>query len=358
VEGNKSALKIALKILIGLLVLFMLVIFYIDLTSGQTRPIRDEDNNIIPESIAVLEKVELGGMEQWISIRGHDRDNPVLIWLHGGPGSTQMPLAHHLDRELEKEFVVVHWDQRGAGKSNPRGFDQDTMSVEQFKSDGLELIEYMLERLDKEKVYLLGHSWGTCLGIELAEENPHYLHAYIGVSQVVDDRRAVQIAYDWAMETAREKDDRDRREFLEELGEPPYDHSEYRQLARLIGEYGGNFDLDIWRIALIVFRAPEYRVIDYGRLLGGMNRGGSPLHDDKMLHFNYIEAVPALEAPAFFLVGANDYNTPAELVEEYYEQLEAPQKELIIFENSAHTPFLKEKEQFYQTIIEIKEKTY
>ncbi len=352
-------MKIALKILIGFLVLFMLVIFYIDLTSGQTRPIKNEEGHVLPGSIAALEKVELGGMEQWILIRGENMDNPVLVWLHGGPGSTQMPLAHHLDRKLEEEFVVVHWDQRGAGKSNPRSFDEKTMSLKQFKSDGLELIEYIIERLDKEKVYLLGHSWGTCLGIELTAENPDYIHAYIGVSQVVNDRRAVRIAYDWLMETAREKNDRDRIEFLEELGEPPYDHFEYRQLASLVGEYGGNFDLDIWRIALVALRSPEYRVVDYFRLLGGMNRGGGPLHDgEEMLHFNYIEAVPALEAPVFFLVGAKDYNTPTELVEEYYQTIEVPRKDLIIFEDSAHTPFLKETELFYQTLINIKEKTY
>lgn len=351
-----TALKIVLKIIAGLFALFLLAIFYIDFTSGRTSQIRDEDGHILPGSIAELEKVELGGMEQWISIRGHDKNNPVLIWIHGGPGSTQMPLAHHLDHELEKEFVIVHWDQRGAGKSNPRGFDESTMSLEQFKADGLELIEYILKRLDQEKVFLLGHSWGTCIGVELAAENPQLIHAYIGVSQVVNDQRAVQIAYDWLMEKAKEKNERERIEFLEELGEPPYRHNEYRQLASLVAEYGGNFDQEIWRIALIVFDAPEYRVIDYYRLLGGMNRGGKPLHEEAMLHFNYIETVPALEMPTFFLVGAKDYNTPAELVKKYYDLIEAPQKELIIFEESAHTPFLKEPGRFYQTLIGIKTK--
>ncbi len=358
VSNMEAAFKIALKVLLGLLALFVLAVIYMEITSGQTRPFKDDDGNIVPGSIAALEQVELGGVEQWISIRGKNRNNPVLIWLHGGPGSTQMPLAHHQDSELEKEFVVVHWDQRGAGKSNPRGFDENTMSLEQFKADGLELIEHVLNRMEKEKVYLLGHSWGTCLGIELSAENPEYLHAYIGVSQVVDDRRGVEIAYDWLVETAMEKNDRDRKEFLDELGAPPYDHGEYRQLARLVSLYGGNFDLDTWRIALIAFRAPEYRPVDYVRLLGGMSRGGGPLHDEEeMLHFNYIDSVPALEVPVFFLVGANDYNTPARLVEEYYNSLEASHKELVIFEESAHTPFLKEPGPFYQTLIEIKEKT-
>lgn len=354
----ETALKIALKATLGLLALFVLAVIYMEITSGRTRPFEDDSGNAVPGSIAVLEKIELGGVEQWISIRGMSRDNPALIWLHGGPGSTQMPLAHHLDSALEKEFVVVHWDQRGAGKSNPRGFDENTMSFEQFKDDGLELIKHVLNRLDKEKVYLLGHSWGTCLGIELSAENPELLHAYIGVSQVVNDRRGVEIAYDWLVETATERNDRDRKEFLEDLGAPPYDHGEYRQLARLVGLYGGNFDLDMWRIALIVLKAPEYRPVDYVRLLGGMSRGGGPLHEEgEMLHFNYIESVPALEVPVFFLVGAGDYNTPAGLVEKYYNSIEASHKELVVFENSAHTPFLKEPGPFYRTLIEIKEKT-
>ncbi len=324
-----------------------------------TPQFKDDRGNVIPESIAVLEEIELGNMKQWISVRGRDRTNPVLLWLHGGPGSAQMPLAHHLDRSLEREFVVVHWDQRGAGKSNHCGFDIKTMSVEQFKDDARELIAYLQDLLGQERVYLLGHSWGTLLGIELAAEDPDLFHAYIGVSQVVDNQRAERIAYNWLLEEIEQNDNREDLGKLQAIGEPPYNHNEYRNLARLVAAYGGNFDVELWQLALVAAKAPEYTFIDYFRMLDGMTRGGGPLHDEsKMMQFNFIEQVPAAEIPVYFLIGAKDYNTPLELVEKYYKVIDAPQKGLVVFEKSAHTPFYRENDQFNRSIIEIKAGTY
>ncbi len=323
-----------------------------------TRQFKDAEGNILPGSIAALEEVELGNLKQWISIRGRDVSNPVLLWLHGGPGAAQMSLSHHIDEDLEEEFVVVHWDQRGAGKSNHRGFKEETMTFEQFKSDALDLVEYLKERQQTEKIYLLGHSWGTHLGTELAAEYPEHFHAYIGVSQLVESRRQLEIAYEWLEEEIEKRKDKDSLNRLGEIGVPPYKHSDYKEFAQLVSSYGGNFDKEMWRLAFISFRADEYTFMDYYRLLDGMNRGGASLHPEgEMLGVNFPEHIPALEVPVFFLVGNNDYNTPLRLVEEYYEKLEAPQKELIIFNNSAHTPFLGETEKFNREIIEIKKQT-
>jgi hypothetical protein len=122
------------------------VVFYLGVWAS-TPPITDADGNEVPGSIAVLEKVTPGGLEQWILIRGTNAANPVLLWLHGGPGAAQMPLAHHIDGHLEERFVVVHWDQRGAGKSNHRGFDERTMRVERYVDDARELVEHLRRRL-------------------------------------------------------------------------------------------------------------------------------------------------------------------------------------------------------------------
>ena len=141
-----------------LIIIIMLSLFFIGCASVSTQLIRDEKGNVIPESIASLQKVKLGGMDQWILIRGYDVSNPILLWLHGGPGAAQMPVAHHFNGDLEKDFVVVHWDQRGAGKSNPKDFDEQTMTLEQFISDAHELTQYLKKRFHKRKIYLLGHS--------------------------------------------------------------------------------------------------------------------------------------------------------------------------------------------------------
>jgi len=118
-----------------------------------TEPFKTSDGTVVEESVSELSFVTIGGMEQAILVRGENRSNPVLLWLHGGPGAAQMPLAHHLDRELEKEFVVVHWDQRGAGKSNHRGFDEQSMKFDRYVTDAHELIGYLKERFEQEKIF-------------------------------------------------------------------------------------------------------------------------------------------------------------------------------------------------------------
>jgi len=137
-----------------------------------------------------LLSVELGVMEQWITVRGDDRNNPLLLWLHGGPGSSQMPVAHKYDSLLEKEFVIVHWDQRGAGKSNTRDFDERTMSRNRFIQDCHELTLYLKNTRHRESIYLLGHSWGSQPGVLAARRYPEDYRAYIGLSQVVDPLEA------------------------------------------------------------------------------------------------------------------------------------------------------------------------
>jgi pimeloyl-ACP methyl ester carboxylesterase len=330
------------------------VVYYLGVWAA-TPPITDADGNEVPGSIALLEKVELGGLEQWILIRGTNTTNPVLLWLHGGPGAAQMPLAHHIDgRRLEERFVVVHWDQRGAGKSNHRGFDQRTMRVERYVDDARELVEHLRRRLGQEKLVLLGHSWGTQLGIELVHAHPEYFHAYIGVSQVVNHERATEIARDWLLQTIDPALAPGDLRALREIEIPARRHSEYRKLNRLVDAYGGSFDVPVTRLARIAMRAPEYTALDYLRLLRGMNRGGGPMHEGGiMAGYDFIRRIPVVDVPVYFFSGANDYNTPLALVREYYETIDAPQKALVVFERTAHMPFLAEREKFADEVIRV-----
>jgi len=324
-----------------------------------TNEILGEEGSIPENPISELITIELGGLEQYILLRGSDQANPLLLWLHGGPGGAQMPLAHALDSQLEQEFVVVHWDQRGSGKSNHSGFDENTMTFDQFLSDANELVQYLKQRFHQDKIFLLGHSWGTQLGIELSKNYPDDFHAYIAVSQVVNHERATEIAHKWLQETISPDEAPDDFQLLNEIEIPASKHSEYRKLNRLTDKYGGSFDVSLIQLVRIAARAPEYNLRDYLRLLDGMNRGGGPMHRDGIMGgFNYMEQIPAIDIPVYFLIGNNDYNTPHQLVKEYFELLEAPQKELILFEHSAHTPFLAEPEKFSSTIINIKQQLF
>ncbi len=355
-----------LKIITGIIALFFTVLALILLIVVRgalfpyTEPFKADDGKLIDESIAELSFVELGGMKQAILIRGKNQSNPVLLWLHGGPGAAQMSLAHHLDSELEKEFIVVHWDQRGAGKSNHREFDEQSMRFDRFLSDAHELIGYLKERFSQEKIFLLGHSWGTQLGIELASKYPEDIYAYISVSQVVDNHRAYEMGHEWLQEQIQKGQNPDDVKRLEELGSPPFtEHSKHVAFAQLVGKYGGNFDISMGRLARIAFRAPEYSLVDYYRWLNGANRGSGPMWDEVYArHINYTEKVTKLEIPFFFFAGLHDFNTPHRLVKEYFETIDTPMKELITFENSAHTPFLGEPDKFASEIIKVKQRIW
>jgi pimeloyl-ACP methyl ester carboxylesterase len=306
--------------------------------------------------IARLEEVELGGMNQWISIRGEDKTNPILLWLHGGPGLAQMPLAHYLDSELEKEYVVVHWDQRGAGKSNPLDFDESTMTEEQFLSDAYELVKYLQDSLGQEKIYLLGHSWGSKLGIELVNMYPEDFHAFISVTQIVNIEEGLDISYEWLKNEIERNDDVRSLEKLEKIGEPPYNIKRYRDFANIMVSYGGNIDLSREELIRIGIQAPEYTFLEYIQWLDGALRNAGPIWSTSDEHdIDYRDEITSVDVPIYFFAGRNDYTTPLVLIEDYFEKIQAPKKELIIFENSAHTPFLKESEKFYNEVINVKE---
>ena len=172
-----------------LIVMLALVLFLSATGLGyralQQRNIRAETQIDAPEGIQSLERVELGGIDQWIKIRGHDRSNPILLFLHGGPGITELPVSHLFDTELEKHFTVVHWDQRASGKTRGEGFDEADLTIPTYLYDTLELVNYLTARFDKEKIYLVGHSWGSMLGTLMVRDHPELFHAYVGMGSKI-----------------------------------------------------------------------------------------------------------------------------------------------------------------------------
>jgi pimeloyl-ACP methyl ester carboxylesterase len=156
-----------------------------------------------PHGIAELKQLELNGYPQWVLIRGHNVSDPLFLFLHGGPGESNLWLAHHTMKELERHFVCVNWDQRGAGKSLLPGPDPATMTIEQLYEDTLALIELLLARFEKEKLLLLGHSWGGLLATKVAARHPDLLHGVILMNSTIDNRRGEDLSYRWALERAR-----------------------------------------------------------------------------------------------------------------------------------------------------------
>jgi pimeloyl-ACP methyl ester carboxylesterase len=319
-----------------------------------TPPITDAQGEIIPGSIATLEKVKLGNSEQWILIRGRDVNNPILLFLAGGPGGSQLTTARHALAGLEEHFVVVNWEQPGAGKSFS-AVDRATLTPERYISDGRELVLYLRQRFGQEKVYVLGESWGSALGIMLVQRYPDLFHAHIGTAQMVAFLETDRICYEFAIEWARERGDAQRVQQLQRQGPPPYYGTgvAWKQVNYLKDTYAymnQNLAIHTDFNTLRDLASPEYGLLDK------VNWARGPLDTlgvvyQQLWDIDFREQAPRLEVPVYFLTGRHDVNAPPALIEEYYELLDAPHKELIWFEHSGHSPWVSEPDKFIDVVV-------
>ena len=319
-----------------------------------------------PDGIQSLETVLLGGVEQSIYLRSLDASNPVLLFLHGGPGMSEMVPVRHYNRELEEHFVVVTWDQRGAGKSFSPDIPEETMTLGQIVEDTLELTRMLRERFNVDRIYLVGHSWGSIVGVHAADRYPDFYHAYVGVGQAVDFVEAEKISYQFTLDRARALGNEKAVRELQDIGSPPYPVENFAEfigvqrkwLFRFGGEvYGETNNLRyVAGILGMHLVAPEYSIGDTVNLVRGNQWSGHLLLDD--LHAtNLPDQVPTLDVPTYFFVGRHDYVTVFEKVESYYEVLGAPHSELVWFEESAHSPNFEEPDRFAREMLRVREES-
>ncbi len=323
---------------------------------AMTPPITDEQGNPLPGSIAVLEKVSLNGSEQWVSIRGHDTSKPVLLFLAGGPGGSQLATARFALEELEQHFVIVSWEQPGAGKS----FDsvkRSTLTPERYIEDARALIMNLRQRFGEDKVYVLGESWGSALGIMIAQRYPELVHAFVGTGQMVAFLETDLMCYEFSMNWAQERGDSAKIEKLQKQGPPPYYGKDvaWKQVAYLTDTFTYmNQNPAIKDNGFNTFRdlaAPEYGLYDKVSWFRGVIETLGIVYP-QLWEVDFRVQARELEVPVYFLIGRHDINAPAVLTEQYYELLEAPHKEIIWFEHSGHTPWVSESHLFAQTMVE------
>jgi len=189
---------------------------------GRTSPFRTATGEIVPGSIAELGYQRLGGIDQWVMIRGESLTNPPLIHLHGGPGFSETRLFRHFNAPLEKGFTVVYWDQRGAGKSFARNIPRSSMTVEQFIADLDQLVDAVRTRVGKDKVAIFGHSWGSVLGVLYAARFPQKVAAYVGSGQIGNWPAAESASHAFALAEAQRLTNRKALRDLRDIGPPPY----------------------------------------------------------------------------------------------------------------------------------------
>ena len=326
---------------------------------ASTAPIKDAWGKTIPGSIAYLERFMLGGVEQGMLIRGINVDNPVLLYLHGGPGTSELGMVRqHNIPALEKHFTVVVWDQRGAGMSYAARSPESGMTVEQFIADVHELTLLLCQRFGKTKIYLVGHSWGSALGLLTVQRYPDLYYAYVGVGQVVNMREGERLSYAWASEQAEQAGDTRSIKKLKAIGPPPY-LDDFRSklmtqrgiLGRYGGEVHGNRNGGTFILLRALLLASEYSWADRINVFRGIF-ANMRLMWPKILDIDLMKQAPELEVPVYFLEGRHDYEAPATLAESYFQMLRAPRKELIWFEQSAHFVNTEEAELFNRFFID------
>lgn len=312
------------------------------------------------DGINRLEAVELGGVKQWVSIRGENPKAPVLLFLHGGPGSANLAKLRIQTPELEKHFVVVNWDQRGAGKSFSPFAPASALTRKQYVSDAHELVGWLKARFGVEKIYLMGFSWGTVLGLTLASQYPDDFAAFISVSQEVDFQTGERLSLEYALESAYRAGNEQARQELSSV-DPAYSSSDWQtQLGiqrKWLLHFGGVYhsaDSFSHEIKMLFF-APEYSFIETSLWPLGSNRSLGQTWPE-LMQVNFFEEVPALGCPVVFFVGRYDYNAPSSLTESYYQKLDAPAgKRLVWFENAAHDIFFDEPEKLMREMLTILE---
>ncbi len=315
-------------------------------------------NTITPagDSSSVPQYVTIGGIPQAILVRGVDTTYPVLLMLHGGPGFTEMALFSTYNKELEKHFIVVNWDQRGAGLSFAPGIPDSTINIQQYVNDAHELVGWIKKRYNKEKIYVLGHSWGSILGVYLVQQFPNDFHAYIGVAQAVNVFENESQSLQFTIDTAKAENN---KEALAELKDV---QKRYPPNGKVTIP-----DLMIQRKWLTYYGGSAYKERNYDKIFSRIPLSNNPLYDtalvqagnafvlhamlSEIMDVNLIKTAPKLEVPAYFLLGRFDYNCPFKIAEEYYNILQASYKEIIWFENSAHLIPFEEPDKMHDVII-------
>ena len=320
---------------------------------GKTPPFRGPNGEILPGSIAEIGYQRLGGIDQWVVIRGESLANPPLIFLHGGPGFSEMRVFRHFNAPLEKSFTVAHWEQRGAGKSFDRKIPKSSMTVEQFIADLDELVEVVLTRVGKTKVAIFGDSWGSALGVLYASRFPEKVSAYVGSGQIGQWPAGEASSYAFALAEAQRLNNRKALKELRAIGPPPHTGSslwkERTWLQHFEGQLGAKA---LWNMGRIVLGGPESSIFDLPNLMRGFRFSLDAMWTE-VSSLNLMKLVPALQMPVFFFLGHRDDWVPAEVSVAYFDVLVAPSKKLVWFEESGHEPFADEPAKFNAAMVEL-----
>lgn len=310
---------------------------------------------VTPDGVERLQSLDINGVEQWVSIRSRNPTNPVLLVVHGGPGWVAMPTSWYFAQGWDEYFTVVQWDQRGAGKSYDINA-LDTLSIEQMRRDLDTVVGWIRSETRQDRIFLLGHSWGSLLGLDMARRHPEWLYAYVGAGQVVDMRESERRGWAWAMQKARERGNSDAVAELQSIA--PY--AEGSAAVSIT-------DLYVQRKWVNFFGGAAYNRPDAGFEAAAMAL--SPEYTDDNLRDVWkaqatsverlmpeimdisVSSLTDLRVPVILLLGRHDVNVSAQVAAEWFDRIQAPAKKLVWFEHSAHEMLVEEPGKVFLTLV-------
>jgi len=325
-----------------------------------TRIVADIRKVVADNGIERLEAVRIGGINQWVSIRGNDRRNPVLLMLHGGPGWVAMPTSWYFQRGWEEYFTVVQWDQRGAGKTyaaNDPAVVAPTMTRERMIADTEEMVAWLRKEFGKDRIFVVGQSWGSYLGLELAQRRPEWLHAYVGIGQISNAPESERRGYAWTLQQAKAAGNAEAVAELEALapyaqGSEPLPLETLFKQRKWLNEYGGMVHNRTGGSAeaAAIRLSPEYTDDDLAKVWKANDFSMQHLLSE-VLTLD-MSRVDRLKTPLFLFLGRHDHNVSSELAAEWFTQVKAPTKQLVWFEQSAHEVMIEEPGKTLLTLVQ------
>lgn len=302
---------------------------------------------------ATKEYIEINGVKQGIIVESINQEKPLLLFLHGGPGFPIYPIIKAHGAKLEQFFDVCYWDQRGTGMSYSK--NDEGLTVEQLVDDAIQITKYLRKKYQRNKIFILGHSWGSYLGSLVAHKEPDLFYAYIGVGQIGSHFESEREAYQFILNRAMEKQDHRAIKQIKSItfDENYYQNRSYGQIrSKYTDTYRGGFKREGYsnlEIIKHIFSCPHYTFKERINIFRGSFLSWQSL-GHVMATTDLAELVPRFKIPVFILHGEHDYQTTCFQAKRFYHSIEAPYKKMYTFKKSSHTPFIEEQDLFFQII--------
>ncbi len=354
IKKGGSIMLIILSFILTCILIITGVLFM--MSPGKQEPFLDKNGNILPGSISEKVYINVNGVKQGMFITGKDSAKPVLLYLHGGIPDYFLTKKYPIG--LEDIFIVVWWEQRGSGLSYKANIPQELMTLEQMISDTKEVTNYLCKRFKQEKIYLMGRSGGTFIGIQVAARAPELYHAYIGVAQMTNQLESERLAYVYMVEQYKEKENGKMLRRLESspvtlTGGIPQSYLLLRDEAMHSLGVGTtrNMSSIITGIFIPSLTGKDYTLTEKINLWRGKSSAGVHPLWDTILATDLSKKVPELNIPVYFFHGIYDYTVSYFLAKDYFMKLKAPVKGFYTFENSAHSPVFEEPDKLKKIIL-------